>query len=160
MMHISVDYPDEKAEQEIVRLVRSEKDQIKKAPAKKQEPMPQETIFKARGEIDKIIVPPHVLKYIVDFVFITRYPERINYELKSYISIGASPRASIALDKTTRTLAWLRGEKEVTTDHVRTMVKSVLRHRIKLSDRALKNKVTSDDLINDILEKLPVPSES
>ena len=156
MMHVTVHYGTEEAEAKIIKLVRGEMKQKQKK-KEKAAPLTQETIFNARAEIDEITVPEHVLKYIVDFIFVTRYPERINYELKSYISIGASPRGSMALDRTTRTLAWLRGEKEVTIEHVQDMVKSVLRHRLMRSDRALKNRVTTDELIQDILEKLEIP---
>ncbi len=156
IMHANVEYPSEESEMKIIELVRGEQKQ-KKEKKERTPPLPQETIFKARGEIDEIKVPQHVLKYMVDFIFVTRYPERINYELKSYISIGASPRASLALDKTCRALAWFRGEKEVTIEHVQEMVKPVLRHRLMHTDRARKHKVHSDELIDDIIEKLEIP---
>ncbi len=156
LMHASVDYPTEDTEVKIIKLVRGEQKQ-KEEKKQKAAPLEQDIIFKARGEIDEIKVPEHVLRYMVDFIFVTRYPERINFELKSYISIGASPRASLALDKTSRALAWLNGDKEVTIDHVQHMVKPVLRHRLMHTDRAKKHKIHSDELIQDIIEKLDIP---
>ncbi|MCB9963554.1 MAG: MoxR family ATPase [Rhodospirillales bacterium] len=156
LMHVTVDYPDEDAEANIIKLVRGEQNQVQ-AEKEALPPVSQDTIFAARGEIDHVQVPEHVLKYMVDFIFMTRYPERINYELKSYISVGASPRGSLGLDKAVRSYAWLKGDAVVDIGHVQAMVKAILRHRIMLTERALKNKVTTDELIDDILEKLVVP---
>ena len=156
MMHVSVDYPDEAAEAEVIKTVRDESRQ-KDAKKAKGMNLPEETIFAARAEIDEITVPDHVLKYMVDFIFVTRYPERIDYELKSYISCGASPRGSLSLDRTARSFAWLKGDKEVSIEHVQGIVKSVLRHRIAITERGEKHNVKTDELIDDILEKLDVP---
>lgn len=158
LMNVSVDYPDEAAEANIIRMVRGEQSQQAKVTKPKERILTtQKTIFAARDEIDRITVPPHVEKYLVDFIFITRYPERINYELKSYIKLGASPRGSLALDRASRVNAWMKGEDTVSIEHVQEMVKPVLRHRIAKSDRAKEHKVHSDELIDDILEKLAVP---
>lgn len=156
LMNVRVDYPDEAAEMEVVKLVRNENRQ-KQAKEKKAKPLAQKIIFDARAEIDEVSVPDHVLQYMVDFVFVTRFPERINYELKSYINVGASPRASIALDKASRSFAWLKGDKEVSIEHVRAMATPVLRHRLMVTDRARKHKVLTDELVADIIEKMPVP---
>lgn len=159
LMNIRVDYPDEAAEKDVVLLVRDENKQ-KQAKAKKSKPLAQKVIFEARSEIDEITVPDHVLQYMIDFIFVTREPERINYELKSYISIGASPRASIALDKASRAFAWLKGDKEVGIEHVQAMATPVLRHRLMVTDRARKHKVLTDELVADIIEKLAIPKKA
>jgi MoxR-like ATPase len=159
IMHVTVQYPDEEAEAQIIRLVRSEMSQ--KAVAEEQaredsgtakaDALSQETIFAARGEIDQIAVPEAVEKYMVDLIFATRNPQKYNFELKSYIKVGASPRGSLALDKCARTYAWLHGRDTVTHDDVRAVVKAVLRHRIIRGDRALEHKITTDEIIDDIL---------
>ena len=162
LMHISVDYMNEAAEGDVIRLVRGEQSQD----AKKKDAGPkiarpvttQETIFAARGEIDKIAVPPHVEKYLVDLIFATRYPERYNYELRSYIKIGASPRGTLAFDRCVRAHAWLHGQQEATVENVQTMIKSVLRHRIIKGDRAIEHRITADDIIQDILELVVIPT--
>lgn len=156
MMHVNVEYMDESAEAEVIKMVRDESRQ-KDAKKSKGLNLPEDTIFAARAEIDEITVPEHVLKYMVDFIFVTRYPERIDYELKSYISCGASPRGSLSLDRTVRSFAWLKGDKKVSIEHVQVIVKSVLRHRIAMTERADKHNVQTDELIDDILEKLEVP---
>jgi MoxR-like ATPase len=164
LMHIFVHYPDEQAEAQVIRLIREEQSQKEKkrlAALKKPEKIitPQQTIFEARGEIDVIEVPPHVEKYMVDFIFTTRYPQRINYELKSYIALGASPRGSLSLDKCSRAYAWLHGEDKVSIEHVQKMAHPVLRHRFVKTDRAKKHKIMSDELIADIVKKMPITKE-
>ena len=160
LMQMMVHYPDEEAEAEIIRLVRSEQSQKEKKSSKKggvkKDLLLQDEIFAARGEVDKMKVPDHVEQYMVDLIFITRYPQRINFELKSYIRLGASPRGSLALDRCARAYAWLKGKKEVGTDDVQAIMHAVLRHRITRSDRALEHNVTTDELIDDILKKTPV----
>jgi len=104
-------------------------------------------------------VPPHVEKYIVDLIFATRYPARYTYELKSYISLGASPRGTLAMDRCARVVAWLAGRDVATTDDVQNVIKGVLRHRIALSDRGREHNVVTDELIDDILELVKVPEE-
>lgn len=163
LMHVSVHYPDEVAEAQIIRLVRGEFSQEQKARDKdgvkeKKKLTAQDTIFAARGEMDKVTVPDHVEKYMVDLVFTTRYPERFSYELKSFIKCGASPRGSLALDRCSRAHAWMRGESEAGIEDVQAVVHSVLRHRLIRGDRAHEHKVTADDIIDDILEKVQIPA--
>lgn len=160
LMHLSVDYPDEESEIKIIRMVRGETSQEsrKKGDKKPEEKKltSQDTIFAARAEIDKVEVPPHVERYIVDIIFTTRYPQRCSFELKSYLREGASPRGSLALDRCARAYAWLKGRDVVEPDDVRAIVHSVLRHRIGLSDRAREREVLSDELIDDILDYVKV----
>jgi len=166
LMHVVVNYPDEAAEQDIIRLIRAEETQENRAKRKENEKKggdpdqvitKQDTIFKARAEIDKIKVPEALEKYMVDLVFATRYPQRYTYELKSFILAGSSPRASIALDRVSRTHAWLKGRDSVNLDDVQTMLPSVLRHRMIRGERAIDHKITTDDICEEILELVAVP---
>lgn len=161
LLHVTVDYPDEESEVNIVRLVRNEESQSIKYKKDDDKPeqivTPQEAIFAARTELDSIIVPEHVEKYMVDLVFATRYPQRYTYELKSFIREGVSPRASIGLDKCIRAHAWLNGQKEAGIDNVYAMIKSVFRHRIIRGDRAIEHSITTDDIVDEIIELVPVP---
>jgi MoxR-like ATPase len=162
LMHVSVDYPKEEAEVDVVRLVRQEQSQAMRGKEKKKEERvltPQATIFAARGEIDKVWVPPEVERYMIDLIFATRYPQRYTYELKSFIRVGASPRGSLALDRTARTHAWLAGQESVGVENVQAMIRSVLRHRLIRGDRAIEHRITNDDIIGDVLEMVPVPQE-
>lgn len=160
LLHVVVDYPDEEAEGNIIRLVRGEMSQKQKnkvVEKKDRVVTSQETIFAARGEIDTITVPAHVEKYMVDLIFATRYPQRYTYELKSFIKVGASPRASLAIDRCARTHAWLKGQKQVEIENVQEMLKGVLRHRLLRGERAVEHKITTGDIVDEILELVKVP---
>lgn len=163
LLHVVVDYPDEEAEGNIIRLVRNEMSQKQKnkvVEKKDRVLTSQETIFAARGEIDHITVPEHVEKYMVDLIFATRYPQRYTYELKSFIKVGASPRASLAIDRCARTHAWLKGQKQVEIENVQEMLKGVLRHRLLRGERAVEHKITTSDIVEEVLELVKVPTAS
>ncbi len=160
LMHVRVGYPDEKAESEIIRLLRKEelaKRSEKKGEGKNEKITSQQTIFDARKEINEITVPAHVEKYIVDLIFATRYPQRYSHELKALIGTGASPRASLALDRCCRCVAWLRGRDSATTDDVQAVAKSVLTHRIIPGRRAHEHNLKNDDVVDAVLDSVPVP---
>jgi len=160
MMHAIVDYPDEKSEVEVLRLVRGEEKTIigeDKASQPEKKLVTQETIFKARTEIDTIPISSEMERYIVDLVFATRYPERYSYQLKSCIKTGVSPRGSLSLDRAVRSHAWFSGNSEVQPDNIRAMIHSVLRHRLPVADEAKKDNVTSDVIIDEILKEVKIP---
>lgn len=160
LMHVTVDYPDEEAEAQIIRLIREEVSQENKGEdihAAKRKVTAQKTIFEARAEIDKIIVPEYVEKYMVDLVFATRYPQRYTYELKSFIAFGVSPRASLALDRVCRTHAWMNGQSQVELENVEAMLASVFRHRLIRGERAIDHKITTDDICEELIELVPRP---
>lgn len=160
MMHAIVDYPDEESEVKVLRLVRGEERTIvgeDKAPKPEKKKVTQETIFKARTEIDTIPISPEMERYIVDLVFATRYPERYSYQLKSCIKTGVSPRGSLSLDRAVRSHAWFRGYSEVQPDNIKAMIHSVLRHRLPVADEAKKDNVTSDVIIDEILKEVKIP---
>jgi MoxR-like ATPase len=98
LMHVMIGYPDEEAEQQIVRLVRGEEAAAPKADAATETPVPQQTVFDARAEVHAIAVAPAIEKYVADLIFATRYPERYGDDLRTWIRVGASPRGSLALD--------------------------------------------------------------
>jgi len=95
-------------------------------------------------------------KYIVDLVFATRYPERYDEKLASWIRFGASPRGAIGLDKSARVHAWLNGRDHVLPDDVRAVVHAVLRHRIALSYEANADGISANDVIDEILKLVAV----
>jgi MoxR-like ATPase len=153
LIKVNVDYPDDETELSVIRLVRAEE-----KPDSADEPVKisQETIFSAREEIQKIHIAESIERYIVALVMATRKPERYDSELKNWISIGSSPRASIALDKASRAYAWLQGKDFVDPDDVRKVVHAVLRHRLILSYEALAEGITSDKVIDEIIKQVAV----
>jgi MoxR-like ATPase len=155
LMHVLIGYPDEKAEGEILRLVRNEEDvegQKQAATA----PVAQQAVFDARKAIHAVQVAPAIEKYIVDLVFATRYPERYNQDLRKMIQVGASPRGGLALDKCSRAYAWLQGRDHVTPDDIRAVVHDCLRHRVMLSYEASASGLTAQAVVSEVVKVVAV----
>ncbi|MCC6891827.1 MAG: MoxR family ATPase [Anaerolineae bacterium] len=110
-------------------------------------------------EVDGVYVDPALIEYAVKLVTATRKPQDHGLkELQPYITFGASPRASINLILTARALAYVRGRKYVLPQDVLDMSLDVIRHRLVLSYEALSDNVTSDDILQKILKRIPVPA--
>ncbi|MEZ8687025.1 AAA family ATPase [Vibrio splendidus] len=153
IMKINLDYPDADAEEQIIKMVRSEEKPSTDKPA----PIDPQCIFDARDQLRDIHCSDAVLKYIVAIVVATRQPELYpDSPLSQWIGVGSSPRATIALDKCSRAMAWLNGKDFVDPDDVRKMVHGVLRHRLILSYDALAEGVSSDRVIDEILSQVAV----
>jgi MoxR-like ATPase len=152
IMKINLDYPDDAAEAAIIELVRSEEKSIQTV-----ENISPEHIFTARDEIHNIHCSQAIIDYIVAIVIATRKPERYpDSPLQQWLTVGSSPRASIAIDKCARAQAWLKGKDFVDPEDVRSVVHSVLRHRLVLSYDALAYGITADDVIDEILKQVAV----
>jgi MoxR-like ATPase len=109
-------------------------------------------------EADKVYVDPALMEYAVRMVTATRKPAEVGLgELQKYIMFGASPRASINLILTGRALAFVRGRMYALPQDVLDMALDVMRHRLVLSYEALSENVTGDDLLNKILDRIPIP---
>lgn len=153
LMKINLDYPDAKSEAEIVKLVRSE-DSPKQDSF---EPIDPQYIFDARKEVNKIHCSDAVLDYMVSIIIATRSPEAYpDSPLAKWVKVGSSPRATLALDKSARAMAWLKGKDFVDPDDVRQVVHSVIRHRLILSYDALAEGVSADQVIDEILTQVAV----
>lgn len=154
LMHLNVDYPGAETEIEILRLTRGEALQ---QPVVKPEPLTQSDIFAARKDILSIHLSLELEQYLVQLIIATRQPEQFDPDLKKHIAFGASPRATIALDKCARATAWLDGRDFVTPDDIQTVFFNCLRHRILLSYEAEAAGVTADQVLSRILELVAVP---
>ena len=153
IMKVFTGYPDENGELDVIRLVREEEIPSSRTA----EPVAdQETVFQARKEVHNIYMSDNVEKYIVALVTATRFPHRYDSDLSQWIEVGASPRASISLDKCARANAWLMGRDYADPDDVRSVVYQVLRHRLILSYEALADGVTPDAVIGELLKQVPV----
>jgi MoxR-like ATPase len=152
LMHVVITYPDEAVEGEIIKLNRAENAQHPEAHAAEPPPIPQQAIFDARGEIDGVFVSDLAQKYMVDVIYATRFPGRYGEPLSKWIQVGASPRGSLALDRSARTLAWLNAHEFVTPDHVRAVAHDCLRHRLILSYEAVSQGISPDQVIDKITE--------
>ncbi|AML51126.1 MULTISPECIES: AAA family ATPase [Falsihalocynthiibacter] len=160
MMHVRVDYPPVEDEVEVIRLVRREeqaKNQPKSKAANAPKAIPQSAIFDARSEIAQIHVSDAMERYMADLVYATRTPAALSEDLARWIEIGASPRASLALDKCGRAHAWLSQRDYVDPADVRAVAHDVLRHRIALSYEAQGEGITPDMVIDTIISLVALP---
>ena len=154
LMKINIDYPKDDAERDIIRLVRGEEDHT---PENTSAGIEQKHIFNARQAIHGLHVAEAIEDYIVALVMASRDPGRYPAsELQSWIEVGASPRASIALDKTSRAYAWLQGKDFVDPDDVRSVAPAVLRHRLVLSYEASAEGIRADEVIAEMLRQVAV----
>ena len=101
-------------------------------------------------------VAPAVEQYIVDLVVATRQPQAYGEKLGLWVDTGSSPRASIALHRTSRASAWLDGRDYVTPDDVKSVVHAIMRHRLIMTFDALADKVTPDAIIDEIVRQVAV----
>ncbi len=155
LMHIRVDYPDIAAEREILRLNRIEANHQVDKPQPLAE-VNQAVIFAARHEALNIHMADAVEEYIVQLTAATRDAGRYSPELHRWIEYGVSPRATISLDRCSRAHAWLAGRDFVSPDDVRAVIFNVFRHRLLLSFEAEANGKTSDMVIAELLQRVPV----
>lgn len=170
LLHVLIDYPSVENELEIMRLVRQEAlSEIQNQTGNKSaisgtslensasQKILTVDIFAARNEVLNIYMSPEIERYLVEIIAATRTPERYSDELARLLTWGASPRASLALDRCTRARAWLRERDFVTPEDVQDLTGDVLRHRIIESYEAEADGITPDDVINKILALVAVP---
>ena len=123
-----------------------------------QEVLTTEQLLGLQQEVDSVYVDPALMEYAVRMVGATRNPKDFGLdELEHYIMFGASPRASINLILTARALAFVRGRRYALPQDVLDMALDVIRHRLVLSYEALSDNVSSDDLLQQILDRIPIP---
>jgi MoxR-like ATPase len=151
LMHIMVDYPAPKTERLILELSRREA--LKEAP-QTVELLTQETLFAARKEALAVHMAEPVEEYLVQLILATRDVKLYGGDLAKWLDYGASPRATIALDRCSRALAWLQGRDFVTPDDIRAVAHDVLRHRLILSFEAEASGVTANQVIDTLLESV------
>ncbi len=182
MMKVNVDYPDRESEMLIIDLVRQEELGAINGEEKETTDAESDTdidtnareqhesellhaafkgcaqhIADGKEAVKRIHTSQPIKQYIVDLVMATRFPHLYpDSNLDKWIDVGVSPRASIALDKCSRAHAWLAGRDYVTPDDVRTVVVSVLGHRITPSFDALSNSVSAEQIVDELLLNVPL----
>lgn len=152
LMQVTIDYPTDAAELLIMRLNRNEHIGRAEQPKK----LSVDIIFKAREEIAKVQISEFMERYIVDIISATRSPEKYSEKLASWIAYGASPRGTIAVDRASRTHAWMSGSTTVSPDDIRAVVHDCLRHRLILSYEANAEGISMDMVIDEILRQVAV----
>ena len=152
MMKCTISYPDFEDERKIMKMVAtSHLPEIKPV-------ISLQNIVEAKELVNQIYLDEKIEKYILDMVFATRFPEKYGLsELKSLISFGASPRASINLAIAGRAMAFLKNRAFVIPEDIKNIAKDILRHRIGLSFEAEAEEITADIIINKISGKVQAP---
>ncbi|MGF1792215.1 MoxR family ATPase [Photobacterium profundum] len=148
LLQLQVEYPDSDSELAILRLNRGE------ALGQKSDDLvhlSQQDIFTARQEVLGLYMAEEIEQYIIRLVMATRSPQRYDDQLASWLQMGVSPRATLALDRCARAHAWLDGRDFVTPDDVMTMAYPVLRHRLLRSYEAQAEGISTDTIISKLL---------
>ncbi|MCK8118113.1 MoxR family ATPase [Pseudoalteromonas sp. 2CM37A] len=154
LLHLSIDYPGAEHELDILRLTRGEA--LNEQQAVMQQ-ITQSDLFAARQAILGLYLAEPLEQYLVQLIIATREGAKFDDQLGRWIEFGASPRATIALDKCARAHAWLHGRDFVAPDDIQAVVHNVLRHRIILSYEAQADGITKDQVISRIVELVAVP---
>lgn len=151
IMKLKISYPTQEEEKRIIKEMGNIKNYVPQKVAGGRE------IEELKKLIEEIYIDEKIYDYILNIVFATRNPAAYGVNIKDLIMYGASPRASINLMNCSRANAFIEGRGYVIPDDIKTVCSDVLRHRIILSYEAEAENVTSEDLINRILENVTVP---
>ena len=157
LMQVNIGYPDARAEQDILNLARQQaRDELAESP---EAPtlVTQAEVFSAQAQVLNLHLAPALEEYIVQLVLATREPGAWDPELAHLVSYGASPRATIGLDRCARARAWLDGRDYVSPDDIHATIHDVFRHRVLLSYEAEADGVSVEELVDRLLDLVPVP---
>ena len=152
-MHVKIDYAKMDAEFQMIKMIQEERF----TQSEPKEKISQELIFAARREVAKVKLNDALGHYIIELVFATRYPLRHSKQLEVMIDVGVSPRATLALTQCAQANAWMLGREEVTVVDVHAVIHDVFHHRLVISEHALTNKRTAEEIIDILLEHVPLP---
>ncbi|MCO5763466.1 MAG: MoxR family ATPase [Chromatiaceae bacterium] len=155
LLQVRVDYPDLAAEKAILRLNREEArgaEEAREGPR-----LSQSAIFSARRAILDLYLSPDVEDYLVNLVLVTRDSQALGGALNGWLRFGASPRATLALDRCARARAWLAGRDYVSPEDIQDLAPDVLRHRVLLSYEAEAEGRDADEYVRELLALVPVP---
>jgi len=157
LMHVRIGYPDAEAEARILALARGQARAALQEAKTVVQTISQAQVFEARRAVLDVHVSEALERYLVEIVLATRTAGRYDAGLARRIAFGASPRATIALDRCARAHAWLDGRDYATPADVQALAADVLRHRVLLSYEAEAEGISSDQVIADLLERVPQP---
>ena len=152
MLKVKISHPERAEERQILDLMSSTNTM-----PETQQTISMNDIRKAREIINNIYIDDKVKDYIVDMVCCTREPAKYEIDISSFIQLGASPRATVALTLSAKSHAFLRGRGFVTPQDVKSVALDVLRHRVSVTFEAEAEEKTPEIIIQKILDELPVP---
>ena len=154
LMHVSIGYPDEGSERQILALARGEA-LASQTPAP-EKAITQREILQARQQVLEVHMAESVEEYLVQLILATRQPQKYSDQLASWLEYGGSPRATIALDRCSRANAWLKGRDFVSPDDVQSVLHDCLRHRLILSYEAEADGITANQVIDELIRRVAV----
>jgi MoxR-like ATPase len=157
LLHVKIDYPSAEHEKQILHLARNEAQQNKQSATQQNTAITQESLFVARQEVLETYMADNLEDYLLQIILATRTPAAYGEDLANWVQYGASPRASIALDRCARAKAWLSGKDYVAPEDIQDMAFDILRHRVLLSYEAEAEGITSDDFIEQLIARIAVP---
>jgi MoxR-like ATPase len=157
LMHVRVDYPSGEDEKAILALTRKEARSVTGTQPGPVTVISQKSLLEARDAVLDIHLDDSLEDYIIEIVLATRSAERYGEELGGWIQHGASPRATMALDRCARAYAWLNNRDYVVPEDIQLIAPDVLRHRIILSFEAEAEGKTADSCIEAVLARVAVP---
>ncbi len=158
LMFVRIDYPSPANEQKILHLYRATANKASSENPRTARPViSQEAIVKVRQEILQLHMSPAIEDYLVHLVVATRNPSAYGEDLHRWVQYGASPRATLGLDRAARAHAWLQGRDYVAPEDILAIAPDILRHRIILNFEAEAEGITRDRFIQQLLDRVPIP---
>lgn len=154
MMHLEVGYPNHQEELQIVELDEKRQQHSKEASLKLTS---VEEVLAARLAVSHHYISDNLKKYVVSLTSATRTPQKYDRDLAKWIAHGVSPRATIALIRCAKALAWLRGDEYVTPTHIQDVAFPVLRHRIYPSFESEADGISRNEIIRKLLDVVAIP---
>lgn len=159
LLHVCVDYPGIEAERRILQLARAEAGTPTESQlvADSTPEISRDQLVQARRQVLGLHMAPNLEEYLVQLIMATRQPQGYGEDISAWIQYGASPRATIALDRCARARAWLKGRDYVIPEDIQVLAYDVLRHRVLLTYEAQAQGVSGNQLIRELLARVPVP---
>ncbi len=157
LLHVSITYPSPDEEKQIMELARKEAHQNYRVDTHEYTPVSQQIIFAAREEVLDVYMSEDLQHYLIQLVLASRKADAYGTDLAGWIQYGASPRATITLDRCARALAWLDGREFVVPEDIQSVAFDVLRHRLILNYEAEADGITTNKVIEEIIRRVAVP---
>jgi MoxR-like ATPase len=157
LMHVVVDYPHVEVERQILQLARDEAKAGRQTGPTNNSQLSVDQLRTARTEVLDLYLAENLEEYLLQLVLATRQPQPYGEDLVGWIQYGASPRASIALDRCSRARAWLAGRDYVSPEDIQALAFDVMRHRVLLTYEAEAEGINVDRLVNELIARVPVP---